>query len=288
MSIGPGAVTISIDVELAWGNWDNLTQDQLARVDQQERPIIARLCDIFERHDVPVSWCIVAALLDWKSAVSQPGGEHCWYAPDVVEMITRSSVQHDIGSHGGRHIYFDSISDDEAEGDLGFAREIHRQNNLDFTSFVFPRNRVAKKEMIAQHGVRVFRGEDCAWHQRIRNRHLAAGRVANLVDKMLPIAPEVVHPTPDGSMINLPGSMLFMSRNGLRRLGLGRVMHEKLNKGLAHLSRGGVFHLWFHPCNFYHQTDSQFATFERFVGKVADLVSLGELMVQPMAGFARQ
>lgn len=32
-----GAVTISIDLELAWGNWDDITGDQIKLVERHER-----------------------------------------------------------------------------------------------------------------------------------------------------------------------------------------------------------------------------------------------------------
>ena len=282
-----GSVTISIDLELAWGNWDNITNQQIELVKTHERAIVAKLIEIFERHDVPVTWAIVAALLDRKSAHGRPGGENIWYAPDVIEAITSSPIHHDIGSHGGRHIYLDGVSDAEAEDDLGFAQSVHASHSLDFESFVFPRNKLGKKRLIERHGMKVFRGEDRAWHQRIRSRQEVAGRIANLIDKILPIAPETVQPERDGAMVNLPGSMLFMSKNGLRKFAGAGVTTAKLDKGLAAaMSGGGVFHLWFHPSNFYHDRDAQFALFDNFVGRVRAYADRNALSVKPMASFA--
>lgn len=283
----PGRVTISIDVELAWGNWDNITPSQLALVELHERAIMSRLIEIFDRHEIPATFAIVAALLDHASARGRPGREDSWYAPDIVEMITGASIKHDIGSHGGRHIYLDQVSDAEADEDIAFARSTHTANRLGFTSFVFPRNRIGKKPILERHGVKIFRGEDSAWHQRIRNKQQHAGRIANLVDKMLPIAPEAVHPIHDGQMVNLPGSMLFMSKNGLRKFAAAGVTETKLNRGVAAACNNeGVFHLWFHPSNFYHDRDSQFVLFENFVRHLAELSSRGAIGVKPMASFA--
>ena len=120
-----GKVTISIDLELAWGVWDTATADDLRLAEEAERPICSALLDLFDRYQVPATWLVVAALLDNDSARSRAGSKSCWYAPDVIERIVGAKVQQEIGSHSGRHIYFDRISPSEARDDLDFAKDIH-------------------------------------------------------------------------------------------------------------------------------------------------------------------
>src|ERR1700730_8077474 len=119
-----GKVTLSIDLELAWGVWDTITADDLRLAETAERPICAALLDLLDRHQVPASWLVVAALLDEESARSRPGSRSCWYAPDVIERIAAAKGRHAIGSYGGRHIYFDRISAEEARDDLEFAKGV--------------------------------------------------------------------------------------------------------------------------------------------------------------------
>ena len=286
-AMSTGAVTISIDLELAWGNWDNLERHHIEHVERSERMIVKRLIEILDRYEIPVTWALVAALLDRASAKGREGGERNWYAPDVIDTIRAARVAHDLGSHGGHHRYLNGMSDAEADEDLSFARSIHDANGLPFRSFVFPRNLVGKTQLLEKHGAKVYRGQDRAWHERIRSRQMQAGRIANLVDKMLPIAPETVAPERDHGLVNLPGSLLFMGRDGVRRYARPGTMRRKLAKGVAAASREGrVFHLWFHPSNFWHDTDSQFATFESFIAGVSDCAGRGEIEVKPMAAFA--
>lgn len=281
-----GTVTISIDIELAWGNWDHLDENCIYHVENSDREIVNRLVEIFDRYRLAVTWAVVSALLDPKSAGIMQRNERLWYAPDVIDKIRSAKVAHDLGSHGGRHRYFDVMTDEEAADDLGFARHIHAEYGLPFESFVFPRNKVAKTPMLEHHGIKVYRGEDRAWHQRIRNRHLQAGRIANLIDKMLPITPEAVWPEADGMLVNLPGSMLFFGRNGLRKYAPAKMLYTKLCKGLVMAQKtGGNFHLWFHPSNFWYDTKRQLATFERFTALLARKVEQGEIEVKPMARF---
>lgn len=280
-------VTISIDLELAWGNWDDLEAAELAQVEQCSRPIVTRLLELFERHDVAATWAIVAALLDPRAAPPASGHEAAWYAPDIVAAIDRSRIKHDIGSHGGRHLYFDRISDDEARADLGYARDLHRAHGLGFTSFVYPRNLVGKQALLAAHGVRIFRAPDAAWHQRLRDRSERVGRLANLVDKALPIAPPAVFASGDQGLIRLPGSMLLMGRQGVRRLVPRRMMGKKLERGVAAaIEVGGTFHLWFHPSNFYHRPDTQFALLDAFLAMVGRQREQGRIEVRTMGDFA--
>jgi hypothetical protein len=56
-----GKVTISIDLELAWGVWDTATADDLRQAEAAERPICAALLDLFGRYQVPATWLVVAS-----------------------------------------------------------------------------------------------------------------------------------------------------------------------------------------------------------------------------------
>ena len=282
----PGTLTISIDLELAWGNWDNLTPHHASRIDKLERPVCARLLTLLDQHDIPATWAIVAALLD-PAKPQHPGLPTIWQAPDIIDAIRNAHTAHDIGSQGGRHIYFDRISAAESKADLHYARDIHAGAGLPFTSFVFPRNLIAHRDEFTSAGLSVYRGEDQAWHQRLRARHRLAGRLAHLLDLALPLAPEPVQPRTQDSLTDLPGSMILLGRDGPRRLLTNAAIARKLTRGLdAAQYSGSVFHLWFHPSNFYHRTDDQFALLESFLAEVAGRRAAGTIQVRPMAAFA--
>ena len=52
-------------------------------------------------------------------------------------------------------------------------------------------------------------------------------------------------------------------------------------------ARGEVFHLWFHPSNFWHDTERQFQTFEAFLIELAGNISAGRLYAKPMHVYAQ-
>jgi len=254
-------LTISIDLELAWGNWDNLSPFHIQNIELKEREVIDRLLEVFERYGLSVTWAFVAALLDENSSKNMPGKKSLWFAPEIIEKIRKSPMAHDLGSHGGKHRYFNEMTEQEAIEELEFVTHIHSKYNIPLNSFVYPRNKVAKTEILAKHGIKVYRGEDQAWHESIRRKQVHLGRAANLIDKMLPIAPQAVKPQINKEICNVPGSMLFFSRNGIRR--------------------------FVHPSNFWSETEQQFAIFETFIKRVSDLINFNQLEVCTMAEFSQ-
>jgi hypothetical protein len=282
-----GKVTLSIDLELAWGVWDTITADDLRMAETQERLICAALVELFDRYQVPASWLMVAALLDETSARSRPGTPSCWYAPDVVERIVRAKVRHEIGSHGGRHIYFDQISAAEAQDDLAFAKGVHRAHGLGFESFVYPRGAVGHPDILARNGLRVVRSHDVGLLRTAHHGGRLAARAANLIDQFAPFPPRPSWPQALGPLIDIPGCMQILGRNGLRRFVLPQITRAKLWLGLERAMRaGGTFHLWFHPSNFYYRCDEQLATLSWFLARAADEAGRGRIEFRTMGSYA--
>ena len=285
-----GQLIISIDLEFAWGVWDRLTPEDLRFAAEQERPICASLVELFNRHEIPATWAIVAALLDETSAAAQQGDKQCWYAPDVIEQIANAKSRHEIGSHGGRHRYFDIMTASQAREDLEFAREQHRAHALPFDTFVFPRNSVGHLKILRSAGLHTFRGPDRGWFMIASAAGHMAGRTANLADKLLPIPPTPVTARQnDEGLIDIPGSMLLLGRNSVRRFVLAAVTRSKLATGLARARDSkGIFHLWFHPSNFYYRRDEQLATLAWFLEQAAQQASRGDIEILTMGECARR
>ena len=284
-----GKLTISIDLELAWGFWDILTPDILRLSESLEGPICDRLLELFDRYHIPVTWAAVAAMLDRASAQGRPGNEASWYAPEIIERIRTAKVAHEIGSHGGRHVYYDRMSAAEAADDLEFIKQIHRDNGLALDSFVFPRNAIGHLDLLARAGLRTFRGPDTGWVRLAPKLGSRAGKIVTFADKILPIPPAPARATRSSGLVDIPGSMLLPGRDGARRFILPAVSRAKLAMGLAWARRSGqTFHFWFHPCNFYYRADEQFATLDWFLARAADEASRGRIEICTMRSYARR
>jgi hypothetical protein len=216
------------------------------------------------------------------------GASQAWYARDLIEAIRVAAPRQEIGSHSYAHIYFDTTTREAVRDDLEAAARVHREYGLDFSTFVFPRNGVAYLDELARVGIKVFRSEDVGWHTRLAPIGQSARRLGNLVDKIVPIPPSLVKPRRHpGGLVELPSSMLLMGRNGPRRLIQPKALEAKAAIGLRAAARtGGVFHLWFHPSNFYYDTERQLGVLEAILDRACRLRDRGQLEIRPMGSFA--
>ena len=108
------------------------------------------------------------------------------------------------------------------------------------------------------------------------------------MDKLLPVAPQCASAEQRGALIHVAKSMLLMGRNGPRRFVLPAVTRAKLRAGLRRAQEtGGIFHLWFHPSNFYFRRDEQLATLGWFLAHAANEAAHGRLEIRTMGSYAR-
>jgi len=279
------AFCLSIDLELLWGVWDHVTAADAEACAALEREIVRRLLALFRTHEVPVTWAFVGRLLDDSHGFDGLRGDrNCWYAPDIIDAIREDPVDHEIASHSYGHIYFGESTADAVRDDLMRAKAVHESHGLPFRSLVFPRNQVAHLDIVAEAGIEVFRSVDAGLLEVVGRRAPWLRPLANLADKALPVAPPVVQPIRrQQGLIELPSSLLLIGRNGLRRVVSPAALRAKLRAGLTRATeRGELFHLWFHPSNFYADLDGQLAILDTALGEAATLRRQGRLDVLPM------
>ncbi len=285
-----GSLCISIDLELAWGIWDKPSHEYHERCAKLEGTIVERLVQIFERHEVAATWAIVGRLLERDDVASRTTafGDRIWYAPALIERVAHAKTRQEIASHGHEHKYFGSTTREQLRADLAAARSVHQRHGLAFDSFVFPRNDVNHLDLLRDAGISVYRSVDDGWFIDVRDRFgRSAGRVANLLDKTLPIPPRSVKVSKHDDLVELPSSMLLFGRKGLRRVVHPSILVRKAMLGLDAAKRSGdTFHLWFHPSNFYYESEQQFEALERIVAYAARMRANHELDIRTMGSFA--
>ena len=287
-----GTFTISIDMELAWGICDKVLDADTRTALQRERTIIRRLLALFTDYEVRASWAVVGHLLaeqcEWKNGqvhpeidrpVSQQAGrdwffqhpqtpdDPLWYGRDIVDWIAAASPAQEIGSHSFCHLPYSETHTRQAavKADISTAKAAHMRHDLPFEVFIFPRNVVGYRELLAQAGVRVYRGNTPHWYDAIPFRPLR--RFLNLSAFLLAAPPPTVKPRVDElGMLNVPDSMLLLGRNGLRRLIPAQRLISMGRAGIDRaVERGEIFHLWFHPSNFAYKMDEQFRVLEEIL-----------------------
>ncbi|ADJ15465.1 polysaccharide deacetylase family protein [Halalkalicoccus jeotgali] len=270
-----GTVVLSIDAELAWGFHDlaDPPRDRIAAA----RPAWSCLLAALDEFSIPATWAVVGHLLleecdgihadhprspEWFAR--DPGGsadEHeAWFGPDLVRAVHDSAVDHEIASHGFSHVEFGDPATTRrtAIAEIEASIEAADRMGLALRSFVFPRNNVGHRDVLAAYGFRSYRGLGPdrwfdAWPARRAGKLLDAALVRS--------DPPLVTPTVDEyGLVNLPASLdLFGFEGAARTLLEPAVGDPVLRQAKAGIDRAvdgeGVCHLWLHPNNLLAERD---------------------------------
>ncbi|MCL7416714.1 MAG: polysaccharide deacetylase family protein [Halalkalicoccus sp.] len=270
-----GTVVISIDAELAWGFHD-LSDPPRERI-AAARPAWSRLLSLLEEFSIPATWAIVGHLFleecdglhtghpgspAWFAR--DPGGtagEHDeWFGPDLVRAVRDSPVGHEIACHSFSHVQF---GDPETTRELAAAEveasiEAADGTGIELHSFVFPRNKVGHRDVLAAYGIRSYRGvRPRQWFDTPRARRTGKFLDAALVRS----PPPLVSPSVDEyGLVNLPASLDLFGFEGLaRRVLTSTVGDPVVRQARAGIDRAveseGVFHCWLHPNNLLTERD---------------------------------
>ncbi len=264
-----GAVVISIDAELAWGFHDQPTvpESRLAGAREAWEDTL----ELLDRYGLPATWAIVGHLMldacDGEHAdhpappgwfARDPGGNADeagrWMAPGLVRAILEADADHEIGSHTFSHLDLDGPATTARmiDAELDRHRALGREWGLDLRAFVFPGNRVAARDRLAEAGFRCYRGATSPrWYRGKRLR-----RSKKALDFLFgPAEPPVVRPSHDEhGLVNIPATLHLFGFEGppgdiARSLGKDPVVAAAA-EGIDAAAEGeGVFHVWFHPNN---------------------------------------
>lgn len=314
-----GTFTVSIDLELAWGVCERDIRESMRRKLELEREIVQRILGLFSKYQISATWAVVGHLLspecrwasgrvhpeicrpivkgskqDWFFQHPKERGHRLWYGGDLVKLIRDASPDQEIGSHSFCHIPFDeeATNPDAVAADIEMAKRAHDALDLPFRTFVFPRELVGYRELLAKAGICVYRGRDDRWFYSVPRwlDSMPFGpfhRVLRFISFLVPVAPRTVRAQVDDvGMVNVPGSMLLIGRGGLRRLIPSRNL---INMGVAGLTRAvqrkEIFHLVFHPSNFADRMQEQLRVLESILETAQRLRLENRLEVLPMGAF---
>lgn len=256
-----GTFCISIDTELLWGRKD-LAYSKFIKPTHKEREIITKLLQLFRKYKIGATWAIVGKMFE--------KGDKLWYGADIVQEIKKTPLQ-EIASHSHSHPEFTNLSKRQAGEEISKAVKTAKINGVKMISFIFPRNKIAHLSILKKNGFLLFRGSDKS------NLELLFLRT-----------PPTYKPSINSGLINIPGSLYFVSARGLRKFiptGL-RFLKAKLAIDKV-VKNGEVFHLWFHPVDFAESTDKLFKEFEQILIYANKKQKQGRLSIKTMAQIAK-
>jgi len=308
--MGKGVFIVSIDTELIWGfnhllffkEYRSYVEKISGIISGRSRRNVKKLLQLSEKYDIPFTWAVVGHLaLDSCECVNgvahpdmpRPEGfkagdwyahDPCsnyreaplWYAPDIVEELASSQVPQDIGCHSFSHVNFQEASRKVAEAEVRKCKEVLAGYGVTPVSFVFPRNRVAHVDVLAQEGFKIYRFK--AGRELKLPRFLRRKVVYKLYDAISPITGE---PRVDEGVVAVPGTLLFQTP---RRWEVP-ILVEAARRGLRIVGeKGGVFHLTMHD---YLESDLLLKGLESILRVARELRVRGVLETASMADLVK-
>lgn len=315
MSLDRGAFTLSLDFELIWGTLDLFGAEGFRRACLMERQrIVGDLLALLDEFEIPASWCTVGHLFlescdgkhadllrpshawlreDWYHA--DPGGHEddasIFLGRSLVEKILACRTKQELGLHSFSHVIWGDpgCSREVAESEITACMRAAAWTGQAPVSFVFPRNKAGHLDVLAAHGIRVFRGPGPRWYERDENPG-PLGRLAHLAEVALGTpAPTVLPETTPEGLVNLPGSMIYLPAHGVRGFIPVAQRVRRATAGLEDAARRRrVFHLWFHPTNLADRYEPMMGGLRAIFTRVRKLREAGRLDVRTMGSFAEQ
>jgi peptidoglycan/xylan/chitin deacetylase (PgdA/CDA1 family) len=316
---GSGYFTVSFDFELIWGTIDLAGLEGFRRSCEREREhVVERVVALLAQYEIPATWYTVGHLMleccapkdgvkhpeivrpshkwsrgDWFS--EDPGGDEIaaplFFARSLLRKVRSCHTRQEIGCHSFSHVVFGDpgCSPECAESEVLASLRAAEKLGLRPCSFGFPRNRVGHLDVLARYGFESFRGPEPHWYGQGEWPLWWGGRLMALVEATLAVTPPVVWPrrTSEG-IVDVPGSMVYLPRHGIRRL---IPVSQRVRRGLRGLRRaartGRVFHLWMHPTNLAYDTEAMLAGLERIFEYAAELRDLGRIRCLTVSEMAR-
>ena len=169
-----GIVTLSFELELGWGMHDMNTFSHLSDDRTSEETALSRILNSFERNNIRASFNVVGHLFHescpgehsgpypapwWRN---DPGSSHRgnpqFYAPELIENIIESSVDHEICTHTYSHILAEEVSAKLLRHELDMVHDLHQRWGLSLPkSIVMPRHQKCDYSVLSEYGISTIR-----------------------------------------------------------------------------------------------------------------------------------
>ena len=178
-----------------------------------------------------------------------------------------SKIKHHIASHSYSHLNFKTSNVKQVSEDFEKSIYFFKKYNTYVDTLVFPRNQINHLNILKKYNFNFYRSVDQSWYKSVSQVNIFAGKIANLIDKTFPIKTNTISPKKNKfGLLEIPSSMLLISRGGIRYPVTNFSMFQKIKSGIDRaITNNETFHLWFHPSNFYSYTKDQFKLLEKIL-----------------------
>lgn len=261
---------LSLDCEGKWGVADLLNKSfHEALSDRSLRQAYGKLFALLDEFQVPATFAFVGAFAEpRKSLLAKLGALHefrriapeyigpaledmvggsqeGWHGDWAVDMAGGAKQQHEIALHGVTHVPWDRLTREQAMQELEFLCAMETPVRRAQT-FIYPRNRVAHSDVLAEMGILAYREAPPA-----KTRPMSFASEFNLWEKAQPDGRQ------EGALVTIPSGFFVNWQAGLRRIvprAVSAARARSLLKDAA--DTGGVVHYWLHPENLASAPDT--------------------------------
>jgi hypothetical protein len=300
-----GAVVLSLDAELFWGHLDILDEKSFnVRYPNSSAAydhVLHSLCHA----GVSATWLVVGGMAlpechggrdirmkglpaEWRRRI--PAGNEVtaplWYRRSFIRQLAHASTPQEIGLHGGLShlIWTDRHSSPEvAKTELEAGLAALREAGVQPASFSFPRNLERHHSLLANAGLRCYRGSAPVLSEKLGRS--VSGAVLRLVDELGRSVPPPVWPQQKmPGLWNIPASMFLYPLGETRsRIVAHQTRLERFEKGIEAAARHrGVFHFGLHPVNLA-ESPRGYRLFDSLIERLAHARQQGDVSILTMA-----
>jgi peptidoglycan/xylan/chitin deacetylase (PgdA/CDA1 family) len=267
-----GQCIISFDCESKWGLMDSLndTHDQIFSSQNINQAYIDIL-SILKHFDLPATFAFVGAFTmsethfrkKWLEKLRE-SREHNhwleplyrdlgsanaqeWFAPELVQLVLEHNQRkHEVCPHGFTHLAWNNPSPQALRLELEGIADWYALHNILPSTFIFPRNIIANKDLLLNLDILGFRDNNMN-----PKASMFKNRIMQFIEEFNWNVKSAAMPQNQELPIPIPGAFFLNWRHGLRNSIPAHWTIRRFEVALNDArDRGGVVNLWTHPHNF--------------------------------------
>jgi len=120
----------------------HMSEYRIGEIEEIAAPLYV---EAFDHYEVPATFAVRGQVIEANSS--------------ILELLRKSSVEHDVGAHGYYHKEFTKLSPSEAENELNLVSVGMKKFRILPKSFIFPRNKVAYLDLLEKYGYKCYRSQ---------------------------------------------------------------------------------------------------------------------------------
>jgi peptidoglycan/xylan/chitin deacetylase (PgdA/CDA1 family) len=204
-----------------------------------------------------------------------------WFLPDLLDIVNKSSVGHEIASHGFTHLPLTTANSESVQIELDGILFWKKKYLLNADTFVFPRNAVSADLKLRDVGIFAYRDAP-SWGGISGFK----GRIFNLLREFYPfVKSQTMTPSNFHDIVKIPGDFFLNWRSGLRKLVPKWLTLYRLKSAIDDsICADGIVHLWLHPHNLITGFQQK-ELFEDCILLIKKYVDSGSVVVKTQSEF---